>query len=208
MNKPLFGPTNLLRFRTEQGAPQTNPFVINRSGSAPPPEYVEYWRAVMQRKWSILALAVMAGVLTTVVVFQITPRFRSTALVLIESSKAKVVQVEDVYSGISANREYFQTQAEVIKSRDVALRVVRSLGLVNHPEFDPRQRKRMAVENWLRGQAAIIDSLFPNSMEDADEQLIEAAVLRKFASRLSVEPIRLSQLIRVNFSKSRAGVRG
>ena len=51
--------------------------------------------------------------------------------------------MEDLYVAYSGTtRDYFLTQFEIIKSREFAERVVRVLGLVKHPEFDPRQAPR------------------------------------------------------------------
>ena len=43
----------------------------------------------MMRKWSILTFAFVSALVSAFVVFQVTPRYRSTAMLLIESSKAK-----------------------------------------------------------------------------------------------------------------------
>jgi uncharacterized protein involved in exopolysaccharide biosynthesis len=66
---------------------------------------VEAWRAIMQRKWSIALLGVLAAVIAGFVVTQLKPTYRSSATVLLESASTKVVsQIEDVYSGVSNNR--------------------------------------------------------------------------------------------------------
>ena len=200
MNKPLSAPPEFLSPVRSMGT--LHPAPAPASDHAVTPEYVEYWRAVMMRKWSILALVLLVAAVAAIVVHQITPRYRSTALVLVESSKAKVVQVEDVYTGISANREYFQTQAEVLKSRDIALRVVRDLKLASHPEFDPRQRKRPVIETWVLENVPYADLLITPAPAAADQAAIEAAVVRSVAGRLTVEPVRLSQLVRVSFESS------
>jgi succinoglycan biosynthesis transport protein ExoP len=116
----------------------------------PTPEIVEIWRAVMQRKWAILLLGLLAAAIAAFVVTQIKPTYQSSATVLLEAAPTKVVsQIEDVYSGVGNNREHFQTQAEVMKSRDVALRVIERLRLTEHPEFDPRQQATPAWREWL-----------------------------------------------------------
>src|SRR5450759_376856 len=101
-------------------------------------DLVEYWRSVSKRKWGILALTLLIGILTTLVVYSIRPTYRATTTLLIEQGKNKVVSIEEVYSNPGgANREYYQTQVEIIKSRELAQRVVQKLNLARHPEFDP-----------------------------------------------------------------------
>ena len=87
-------------------------------------ELVEYWRSISRRKWSVIGLALVITLLTGVLVFSIKPVYRSTATILIETGKSKVVSVEEVYGGMSANREFFQTQAEIMRSRELARKVI------------------------------------------------------------------------------------
>ena len=155
------------------------------------PEFVEYWRAIMLRKWSILALVVGSALITTVVVSQMTPVYRSTATVLVDIDKAMPVPTggADVHLG-SYYREYLQTQAEVLKSRAVAQRVVADLKLAEHPEFQPQPS---ALKQWV---SAI---LARPSAETPEKASLEAAVFRQHAAQLRIEPVRLSQLIKVSF---------
>ncbi|MGP1677973.1 MAG: Wzz/FepE/Etk N-terminal domain-containing protein, partial [Burkholderiales bacterium] len=75
-------------------------------------DLLEYWRTVTKHKWAILGLALAIALLTLLVVSSIKPTYRSTVTLLIEAGKNKVVSIEEVYAGMSGNREYFQTQAE------------------------------------------------------------------------------------------------
>ena len=165
-------------------------------------DLLEYWRVVAKRKWSIIGLALAITLLTALVVFAIRPTFRSTATILIEAQKNKVVGIEEVYSGISANREYFQTQAEILKSRELAAKVVRKLDLTKNPEFDPRQQEPSIWNRWL-GHVSLDIANLGIVVADEDratgEDAIFKSVVRRFQGRLTVEPVRLSQLVRVSF---------
>jgi succinoglycan biosynthesis transport protein ExoP len=79
------------------------------------------------------------------IVFVIQPRYRSTATLMLESNKSKVVGIEEVYSAMSTNREYYQTQAEILKSEELARRIVTKMKLVDHPGDGPAQAVRRAV---------------------------------------------------------------
>lgn len=164
------------------------------------PEFVEYGRAVLQRKWAILALALLFAALAAYVVSLMTPVYRASSTVLIESTKAKLVSIEEVYTGVTTGREFFQTQAEVLKSRDVAIRVVRKLNLFEHPEFDPRKERASA---WKERAFAYVPALMlqlgfsPPASRAISEGELEAEVLRRFAARLTVEPVRQSNLIKI-----------
>ena len=157
-------------------------------------EALEYWLSITRRKWSVIGLAVVITLLTAVIVYSIKPVYRSTATLLIETGKAKVVSVEEVYGGVSANREFFQTQAEIIRSRDLARKVVAKLELTKHPEFDPRQAEPSRWQKWLTPLG-----LDEPQRNEISEETAEKAVTGRFLRQLSVEPVRSSQLIRVSF---------
>ena len=163
-------------------------------------DLLEYWRTVTKRKWSILGLALAVTLLAALVVFAIRPTYRSTVMLLIESQKNKVVGIEEVYSGMSANREYYQTQAEILKSRELAAKVVQKLKLATHPEFDPRQQEDPFWKRWL-GLAGADLGIVVSDEDNATkgEDPITKRVVRRFQNQLTVEPVRLSQLVRVSF---------
>ena len=164
-----------------------------------------YWRILATRKWSILGLTLGITVLAALVVFSIRPTYRSTVTLLIEAQKNKVVGIEEVYAGMSANREYFQTQAEIMKSRELAAKVVNRLDLARDPEFDPRQQEPPFWRRWL-GNIGIDLATIGISEDDVsasqDDAAITKGVIRRFQARLTVEPVRLSQLVRVSFESS------
>src|SRR3977135_890113 len=74
-------------------------------------ELVVYWRSIMKRKWAILGIAIVVSVLAAIAALNTTPIYHATATVLIEQNRAKIVSIEEVYSGGGNNREHFETQA-------------------------------------------------------------------------------------------------
>ncbi|MGH8590175.1 MAG: GumC family protein, partial [Gammaproteobacteria bacterium] len=164
------------------------------------PEFVEHWRAIMLDKWRILALAVLVAVIAYVAVSQMTPVYQSSATVLIDSDRPSLVPVGDAYSGpVTYYKEYLQTQAEVFKSREVARRVVTKLKLTEHPLFDPRQRRASPFEKWINEHLPALAVLYWKPSGAPDKPSLEAQVLQSFAADLSIEPVRLSQLVKVSF---------
>lgn len=165
-------------------------------------DLLEYWRTITKRKWSILGLAIAVTLLAALVVFSIRPTYRSTVMLLIEGQKNKVVGIEEVYSGMSANREYFQTQVEILKSRELSAKAVQKLKLATHPEFDPRQQEAPFWKVWLGvagAGAESIDAVIYDEDKATGEDAITKAVVRRFQRDLTVELVRASQLVRVSF---------
>jgi succinoglycan biosynthesis transport protein ExoP len=167
------------------------------AGSFPPSndtlDVVEYWRAISKRRWSILGLTLVMAVLASLVVSAMRPVYRGTATLLIEQGKSKVVSIEEVYSQGMIQREYYQTQAEILKSEDLARKVVQKLKVYSHPDFDPRQ----AEAGWVSRAVGFVFSR--NAGMPTEEDAVRSAV-QKFRNELQVQLVRNSQLVQVSFS--------
>lgn len=152
----------------------------------------EHWRSIAKRRWVILGIGLMAALLAAAVVMAVTPVYRSTATVLIESGKSKIVSIDEVYSGVSQDREHYQTQIEILRSREVARRTVQAVRLWEYPEFDPRKGEDGALRRLKR---ALRISEPPATW---DEEALTEATVPAFSGALTVEPVRLSQLVKVS----------
>jgi polysaccharide biosynthesis transport protein len=157
-------------------------------------DLVEYWRSIAKRKWGILGLVLLVAIIATLVVFAMRPTYRATTTILIEQGKNKVVSIEEVYNNMVAGsqREYHQTQIEILKSRELAERVVKRLNLVKHPEFDPKLEQNQSF------YSKHVASLF-----SANEPLNDAELLKSVVDRvrrdLQVLTVRNSQLAQIQF---------
>lgn len=152
-----------------------------------------YWRSIRKRRWPILLLALVLTTLAIIYAQSIQPVFRSTTTLLIESAKAKILSIDEVYSAVSQDREYYQTQVEILRSRDVALRTVINTKLWDEPEFDPRQPARGLV---ARIKAVVNPPPAPKPW--TPERLADETVGRYLAA-ITIEPVRLSQLVKISF---------
>ena len=160
------------------------------------------WNTLWRRKWGIISLVIVVMMLATLIVYSITPIYQAATTLLIEQRGARVVSIEQVYGMEGSGQEYLMTQVELLKSRGLAERVVRRLNLHNHYEFDPTQQKPPLVD--VRGMISnlnpqqFIPGLLPEDLEEAmpvTEEEIIARVTRAFMDRITVEPLRRSQLI-------------
>jgi capsular exopolysaccharide synthesis family protein len=157
-------------------------------------DFVDYWRTVRKHKWAIVAFALVATLVAAVVAFVTTPIYEAKTTILIETSKQKVISIEEVYASSGASREYFQTQVEIIKSREVASKAAAKLKLYDIPAFDPRAPKK--------GIAALRDQLgFATEKEPIEwnEKTLSEAVLPIISGSLFIEPIGFSQMVQIRF---------
>ncbi|MCX2982100.1 polysaccharide biosynthesis tyrosine autokinase [Halieaceae bacterium IMCC14734] len=84
---------------------------------------------VYSRKWAILSLALVVTLVTAVVVFSMTPIYSASALVHIESRQANIVSIEELYRVESRDQGYYNTQAEILQSRPIAVKVIEAVGV-------------------------------------------------------------------------------
>jgi succinoglycan biosynthesis transport protein ExoP len=100
-------------------------------------ELREWLRLFNRRKTMILGIGLLAVVVTALVVAQMTPLYRASARVMLDTRKFKAVSTEQALSGFDTmNVGAMQTELEIIKSEDLLGRVVDKLGLAANPDFN------------------------------------------------------------------------
>lgn len=156
-----------------------------------------YRRSIQKRSWLILLLTLLIVAVASLVANSLTPVYRATATLFIEPAKNKVVSIEEVYGGVSGNREHIQTQVEILKSRELAEKLVKRLKLTTDPAIDPSQ-KPPALNLSIPWQEWIPSGWLPETPAPSEEALNNAVIGAVLASR-DVQLVRSSFLIRVSF---------
>src|SRR5690349_16322550 len=73
-------------------------------------------RMINRRKWHIIGIVAIVVAATGLLLSQLTPEYRATALVMLDTRKAKVTNTADVLSGLTVDVAAVQTEIEVLKS--------------------------------------------------------------------------------------------
>jgi capsular exopolysaccharide synthesis family protein len=148
---------------------------------------------VYGQRWNITGLAITVSIVAALVVMSMRPVYRAASMLMIEAQQANLVSIEEVYGLGSAHREYFATQFEILKSRELAERVAVNLDIRHHPDFDPDQQKPLLVFR--------LRSLFGggDTPEEVPEDIKLAAAVDAFAGKLTIWPVRNTQLVYVIF---------
>jgi len=175
----------------------TNP--LSNAASEGDINFRQYWGIININKWGIAGLAAVVVAATVVVVSAMTPVYEATATLLIEAEEANVVSIEEVYGIDSSQGEYYQTQFEILDSRRLAERVIKELGIRNHPEFDPDNPENTS----MRGTFMSYIPLLPPS-EPAGEDQKWQGVVADFRERLIIRPVRNTQLVNISFQSTDA----
>ena len=100
----------------------------------------ELLRITARHKWHLFGVTAIVVILAALVLFQLTPEYRATAIVTLDTRKAKVTNTVDVLSGnpvIELSSIY--TEMEVLRSTSLLGRVVDKLHLDMDPEYGARQ---------------------------------------------------------------------
>lgn len=171
---------------------------IQRVARDATPLLLELWRAIVYRRWWILGGSAAVTLVALIGSMMLVSKYTATALVLFETGgKSRVVSIEDVYGGLGSSRETSTNQLEFLKSRDVSMRVIRKLDLTRDPEFDPTRPGLFAPIGGALRSIGLLPERKP-----LETEAIESIVFDKFQRRLRVEPVRLSQLVRITFESA------
>ncbi len=155
-----------------------------------------YWQVIRRQLKKIILFSAIITVIAVLVALAITPVYRATATILIEAEEAKVLSIEEVYGLGSASDEYYQTQFEILKSRELAKRTVLELGLIDNPEFNPAHpanKKSFSIKEMIFGEA-----------EPLTEEEILAKTVDTFWAAVSISPVRKTQLVKVSVDSESA----
>ena len=91
----------------------------------------------IQRRWRLIALVVAAGmILAGLALWLISPRYTSEMMLLFESKRNPVeADTESMMEGRPQDDVTIVGEIQVIRSRDLARKVIDELGLASDPEF-------------------------------------------------------------------------
>jgi len=120
----------------------------------------ELWRVVVKWWWLILGIVVACVMAALAISLMIEPEYRARATLEINrEGGSQPIQMGEVQPIQMQDRDFINTQAGLMRSRQLAERVARSLNLANHPQFaidgaDRAQREAIAT-NVLVGSILV-----------------------------------------------------
>jgi exopolysaccharide transport family protein len=180
---------------------------VNPGDGAGMPEGVDLHRliALFRRRLPLflaVALVVMAGAVISTT--QATPLYTATSSLTINTRTQNIVSTEAVLSGLSAETSVVDTEIEIIKSRQLAQRVVEALNLEEDPEFNPALAEPGPVRAVLGGIATLFGAAAPDAaraqLSAVEAQKQKERVVNSVMSRLSVRRAGLTYVMNVGFT--------
>ena len=170
-------------------------------------DLLAYWHILRKRKW--LVLSILTGVVAAALLLTLltTPIYRASVLVELQQEGMQVVQVGGVQPGDVGgwDPEFLQTQYRLIQSRSLAERVANELDL------DRTALDSLIQPGWFGRMFALLQPQSKGAAKqkaeaarlDAEADLMAAAGVVR--SGLSVEPVRDSRLVRINYDSTVPG---
>jgi polysaccharide biosynthesis transport protein len=163
------------------------------------------WR-VIRRFRRVIAILVAIALLTTGgVVLMATPDFTASSTLLIEPEPPQVLDIRDLISesGSTEDHDYYKTQYDLLKSRDLAAKVIRDLNLEATGFFGAHQEPSRLARIWSQVKARyprfFIRFASPSS-RNATLNGVRMSSIDAYLKRLTVEPKIGTRLVLVSFS--------
>jgi polysaccharide biosynthesis transport protein len=157
----------------------------------------EILQVLSRRKWIVLGFLVLAVAAATGLTTMKTHLYRATAIIQIDREAPKVLDYQGVLPVVSATeRDFYDTQYELLRSRTLAERVIRDLSLAANPQFGAGAAARpllIRLSEWMP-QAWASSMPAPKDPSAGGPDLVS-----QFLSALSIEPVRNSWLVRIHF---------
>lgn len=158
-----------------------------------------YWHVISRFKWGIIGLAVAVTLAAVFLVSAMRPVYTASATLMIEQKQGKTLtSLDDVYGSDVTGKEYLQTQFEILKSRELASRVVRELNIAEHPDY----LAKVIVEEKSWWQQIDWKQYLPagheqNPLPTEEEKFTK--LVGGFMTHVTIEPVRQTQLVKIKF---------
>ena len=97
----------------------------------------DYWLILTKQRWTIIAFAAVVLILTTIATFKTTPIYDAVGRIAINRESADALPFKDNTSN-PTDEDYtiaMETQVRILHSDNLAMRVIRKLGLDTNPSF-------------------------------------------------------------------------
>jgi exopolysaccharide transport family protein len=160
----------------------------------------DYWKVIRKRRWIVIALFFIVLIATAVGTFTMKPVYRGTATIQINKENPQIVDFKEVFAVNTMDMDYYQTQYKILESRTLARRVIQTLKLSEHPEFQPKPET--ALEQWKSSLWGSLSGVFSSPSEEASEDGRETFLINHFLEKLKIEPIRNSRLVKIHFDSN------
>jgi capsular exopolysaccharide synthesis family protein len=156
-------------------------------------DFRHYVAILHKRRFLIVACPITGLLLATLYNYTTRPIYQATAQILIEHDIPNVLPTKEVMELSQGATDYYQTQYQLLRGRNLAEAVVQKLGLQRSQEF----LTGPLMSPWERIQRRFLGKAAPASL--GNDGIPLSPVAAAFQSRLNVEPLLGSRLVNLRF---------
>jgi len=170
--------------------PLASPYPIYYSPEGEEEHLKDYLHILLRRKWIVITFLIAIVTTVTIGTFLKEPLYKSVITIKIDKENPNILAFKDVVNLERAEEDYYQTQYKILKSRNLAKRVIRSLHLNTNPELSPgaNNQTKQASASALSKQGLL------------EDDGITPGLIDTFISRVEVTPLQRSRLVNVSFT--------
>ena len=111
----------------------------------------EYVRVLWEWKWITITAVVIGATLGLIQNFKAVPVYQATTPVELEADTPRIVNFQDVAATDTRSSDYLNTKVQVLRSRSLAEKVVKTLALNGNPDFLPGAGENADFAGALQG---------------------------------------------------------
>jgi len=168
----------------------------------------EYLLILNRRRGAIIGVFVLVLAGVWLYLNQTVPLYTAQSQLTLDLRKARVTDIEEVLSGLSADVSVIGTELDILRSSTLLGRVVDQLQLSGTPEFNPALREPLKPAwyspglAWLKGLWQLDADREKTDTISAEEQarILKLAIIRQLQAALQVEHRRQTHTIVLTFT--------
>lgn len=173
-------------------------------------------QALWRQRWPVCGVIAFGLALAALLLAQWPPAYTAEAVILLDPASQPKVEFEELLTGASPDDQRIGSEVLVLRAPDLAAHAIRTLGLADHPDFNPDLPQhlppyaiwRALPEGWLAAPQRWLGLAKPEPPLAPEARLERQATrtLNAFAERLEVERIGRSHAVRVAVTSHDAGL--
>lgn len=187
----------------QRNIPQTDSSRATLGGAAPNDqpagagigELINFAIGLLRRQYLVVVLTTALAMATCMVYLRITPPiYTAHVQVLLGSSRAQFIQQQSLFAEPVVDLSQIETQLQILKSRPIAVAVIKQLKLANDPDLKPPKLSLLWQRARSWSSSAPIDA-----QSDVPDELSET-VIAAFQDRLSAQRVSVSDVIDISYN--------
>jgi len=108
-------------------------------------ELGEMFKMLRRRRGIILGTIAIVTLAAVLLVFTLTPRYTAETALLLDTRKTNVIDLQAVMSGPQAEAAALRSEIDVLRSRQLAGKVIDKLGLMGDPNFNDELKEKTGL---------------------------------------------------------------